>query len=129
MVGEKVYVTVPLENCFNTPLQLRRVHLLWRFTTDQGDTFTNDKQAGPGGGVEVGVLEAVSVEANALKPVVLEVWSTRVGVLSLLGLEYSVKAVFPDKEPTDHEIRGKQYFQAGANKPKEHSTKSLLIAP
>ncbi len=24
--------------------------------------------------------------------------------------EYSLRALFPDKEPTDHEIRGKQYF-------------------
>ena len=28
----------------------------------------------------------------------------------LLGAEYSVKALFPDKEPTDHEVRGKQLF-------------------
>ena len=27
-----------------------------------------------------------------------------------LGVEYSIKAMFPDKEPTDHEIRGKQIF-------------------
>ena len=29
--GEPVRVTLSLENSFNTPLQLRRVHLLWRF--------------------------------------------------------------------------------------------------
>ena len=32
------------------------------------------------------------------------------GELVLLGAEYSVKALFPDKEPTDHEVRGKQLF-------------------
>ena len=30
------------------------------------------------------------------------------GQLVITGLEYSVQAVFPDREPTDHEIRGKQ---------------------
>ena len=32
------------------------------------------------------------------------------GELVVLGAEYSVKALFPDKEPTDHEVRGKQLF-------------------
>ena len=26
-------------------------------------------------------------------------------------MEYSLKALFPEKDPTDHEIRGKQLFQ------------------
>ena len=32
------------------------------------------------------------------------------GQLNIVGVEYSIKAMFPDKEPTDHEIRGKQMF-------------------
>jgi len=34
----------------------------------------------------------------------------KVATVYLLMAEYSLRALFPDKEPTDHEIRGKQYF-------------------
>ena len=45
MVGESIYVTVPVSNDFNTSLRLKRSHLLWKFTPeDGGETFSNDKQ-------------------------------------------------------------------------------------
>ena len=45
VVGESIYVTVPVSNDFNTSLRLRRAHLLWKFTSeDGGETFSNDKQ-------------------------------------------------------------------------------------
>ena len=33
------------------------------------------------------------------------------GDLSIIGVEYTLKGIFPEKDPTDHEIRGKQMFQ------------------
>ena len=45
MVGESIYITVPVSNDFNTSLRLKRSHLLWKFTPeDGGETFSNDKQ-------------------------------------------------------------------------------------
>ena len=40
----------------------------------------------------------------------MQVTGGSAGELVVLGAEYSVKALFPDKEPTDHEVRGKQLF-------------------
>merc|ERR1719470_159038 len=33
-----------MENLFNTPLQLRKAHLLWKFTQESDQVFTNDKK-------------------------------------------------------------------------------------
>ena len=43
VIGEGIPVCVIMENLFNTPLQLRKAHLLWRFTPKNSEqVFTND---------------------------------------------------------------------------------------
>ena len=56
VVGESVFVSVPLVNNFNTSLLLTKSFLLWRFTDEEdGQTYSNDKRSGSeevGGGVQ-----------------------------------------------------------------------------
>lgn len=112
VVGEKIFVTVPFENSFNNPLVLRRSMLLWRFTTSHGEVFSNDKQEKTtSASIQAIPLESVIIESNSSRSVVFEISGSSPGVLNIIGVEYSLKPSFPDREPTDHEIRGKQYFQ------------------
>ena len=62
--------------------------------------------------VEVASVESLVVEAGARNTLLLKLTPRKTGILNILGLEYSLKALFADREPTDHQIRGKQYFQA-----------------
>ena len=48
-------MSVPLVNNFNTSLLLTKSFLLWRFTDEDGQTYSNDKRSGSeevGGGVQ-----------------------------------------------------------------------------
>jgi len=128
VVGESIYVTVPVSNDFNTSLRLRRAHLLWKFTSeDGGETFSNDKQDNKSPPyVKVSAVDTVTIESGGTEQVVLEISVSLPGKLNIIGLEYSIKALFLDREPTDHEIRGKQYFQISGpriNTIKDHKTR------
>jgi hypothetical protein len=103
--GEQMVVTVTLENPFGTPLQLRGLQLLWRFQPEGGEAAATE-----GGGVETPPADTFTLERGAGRRVELSVRAARPGQLTLLGIEYSLKALFPDKEPTDHEVRGRQLF-------------------
>ena len=99
-------------NDFNTSLLLKKSHLLWKYTNSDGETFSNDKQECKSQiHVRVAVVESVTIESKASQNVLFEISAASVGKLCIIGVEYSVKALFLDKEPTDHDIRGKQYFQ------------------
>jgi len=129
VVGEAVYVTVPLQNNFNTPLLITKSFLLWRFTDKDGQTFSNDKRNSSEEGaaeIETIPVDSLTLESGGHASLILSVRSRRVGVLSITGVEYSLKALFPDREPTDHQIRGKQYFQISGprlNTIKDHKSK------
>jgi len=112
VIGEGISVCVIMENLFNTPLQLRKAHLLWRFTPETSEqVFTNDKkEASSSMYVETRVVDVITIEKSSKMEIRLEVTPLSPGQLVILGVEYSLKAMFPDKEPTDHEIRGKQMF-------------------
>jgi len=112
VTGEIISVTITMENLFNTPLQLRKAHLLWKFTPEDNEqVFTNDKkEAVSSMYVETGVLEVVTIEKSSQSQLTFQLTVLTPGQLTVTGVEYSLKAMFPDKEPTDHEIRGKQIF-------------------
>ena len=40
VVGETMYVKIKLENIFNTPLQLRKAYLLWKFVPDDSEGWS-----------------------------------------------------------------------------------------
>ena len=61
--------------------------------------------------VDVTTVDSVTIESNSVANISFEIRGNTVGTLNIIGLEYSLKALFPNKEPTDHQIRGKQYFQ------------------
>ena len=112
VVGETIFVKVSLENMFNTALQIRKAYLLWKFTPeDSEDAIMNDKKdASTNEFVDTGVLETTVIEKSSTSEMTFYVTCMSPGQLTLVGVEYSIKAMFPDKEPTDHEIRGKQMF-------------------
>ena len=110
VVGETIFVKIKLENIFNTPLQLRKAYLLWKFVPDDSEeVFLNDKKESLSNPhVETVMLESVVLDKSSSSHFTFQLRALSPGQLSITGLEYSVKALFPDKEPTDHEIRGKQ---------------------
>ena len=96
-VGEQLEVTINLENTFSTPLQLRNLQLLLKFESE-----------GEGGEVTSSPIESVTLERNSKQEVRMQFKATKPGVVVVQGVEYILRALFPDKEPTDHEIKGKQ---------------------
>ena len=110
VVGETMYVKIKLENIFNTPLQLRKAYLLWKFVPDDSEeVFLNDKKESlTNPHVETVILESVVLDKSSSSHLTFQLTALSPGQLTITGLEYSLKALFPDKEPTDHEIRGKQ---------------------
>jgi hypothetical protein len=93
VVGEKIFVTVPLENLFNTALVLRKSALLWRFTTadqeqqQQDIIISNDKQPlPPNPPVLAEVVEAVTVERGVVTRVTYAITANCRGTLQILGL-------------------------------------------
>jgi len=96
-VGEQLEVTINLENTFSTPLQLRNLQLLFKFESE-----------GEGGEVTSSPIESVTLERNSKQEVRMQFKATKPGVVVVQGVEYILRALFPDKEPTDHEIKGKQ---------------------
>ena len=96
-VGEQLEVTINLENMFSTPLQLRNLQLLFKFESE-----------GEGGEVTSSPIESVTLERNSKQEVRMQFKATKPGVVVVQGVEYILRALFPDKEPTDHEIKGKQ---------------------
>ena len=40
VVGETIFVKIKMENIFNTPLQLRKAYLLWKFVPDDSEGWS-----------------------------------------------------------------------------------------
>ena len=97
-----------MENIFSTPLQIRKAYLLWKFTPDESeDSIANDrKETLTNEHVETGVLDTTLLDKNTVTDLVFKLSFNSPGKCNILGVEHSIKAMFPDKEPTDHEIRG-----------------------
>ena len=112
--GERIRVLVPVENPFNTPFLLRKIHLLWKFTRVDETVISNDAKVVDDDAekcVKVEAIDSVTVDKNCrvvldLGLVVLD----SAGELDILGVAYSIRAQFPQSETTDYSIRGKQYF-------------------
>merc|ERR1719347_486604 len=103
---------LPSYHLFNTPLQLRKAHLLWKFTAeDSEEVHTNDrKEASNATHIKTRVVDVITIEKSSKSEITFQLTPLSPGQLVIVGVEYSMKAMFPDKEPTDHEIRGKQIF-------------------
>jgi len=112
VIEEPIFVNVTMENVFNTPLQLRKAHLLWKFIPEDSEqVYTNDKKEDTSTlHVETGVVDVITIEKSSKSEITFKLRALSSGQLVIMGVEYSLKALFPDKEPTDHEIRGKQIF-------------------
>ena len=56
-------------------------------------------------------LDVCTLEPNSKGSYVMKIMCYTPGELNIIGVEYMLKPLFPDREPTDHQIRGKQYIQ------------------
>lgn len=134
VVGEKVRLLLPTSNLFQTPLLLKKVHLLWKYEgRDAGGSAVpvlseNLPKEEISQYASSGVVDSLLIEKQS--KVVLEIYLVpkKPGRFTILGLEYSVKAQFPLSESTDHAIRGRQPLQVQGprlNSTKEHKTKVI----
>ena len=91
--GETVFVRVKMENVFNTPLQVRKANLLWRFTPeDSGESVMNDKkEAVIKDLVDTGIMDTTVLEKNSVTEMTFHLTALVPGQLTLLGVEYSIK--------------------------------------
>ena len=112
VTGEQIFVTITMENLLNIPLQLKKAHLLWKFMPEESDqVFTNNKkEAVSTMYVETGVLDVITVEKSCQSHLTFQLTPLTPGQLTVTGVEYTLKAIFSDEEPTDTEIRRKQMF-------------------
>lgn len=123
-VDERIRLLIPVSNPFQTPLLMTKVRLIWKFVPEvpaanaaaAGDDepssaaiFSNGNNPQAAAGVvKTEIVESVTLEKDI--PVVLDMGLTALkeGELSIHGIEYSLKALFPQSEATDYTIRGKQ---------------------
>ena len=89
---------------------MKKAFLLWKFTPEDSDqSIANDsKETDHNSYVNTGIIDNTSLEKNSNTILEFQLTPLKPGFLQVIGIEYSLKALFPDKEPTDHEIRGKQ---------------------
>lgn len=130
VVGEPIRLMVPVSNPFLTTLLLKKIHLLWRFSPeDQSESVSNDKvDPNSDAVVKTEVLDSMTLEKGKVCIVDLKLTVLKPGVLCITGLEYGLKAQFPQSEATDYIIRGRQYFTLKGprlSSTKEHKTKVI----
>ena len=141
--GERIRILLPIENPFQTPFLLRKVHLLWKFTKSDETISSNDvPESDADKCVRVDPIESVTLEKSG--KLILDLGLVVLhpdGELEILGVAYSIRAQFPQSESTDYTIRGKQYFSVRGprlNATKEHKTSvtyakdlrlQLVVAP
>ena len=134
-VGEAIRLILPVTSPFQTPLLMKKLRLIWKFTPEtEGSTpdtevgekslySNNDAEAAAC--VQDAPLENVKVEKD--HPLVIDLVLTplKPGEIFIHGIEYSLKAVFPQSESTDYTIKGKQPLKVQGprlNSSKEHKT-------
>lgn len=120
-VNETIRLLLPVSNPFQTPLLMRKLRLIWKFTKDEKSVFSNEDSASDL--VKSQFIDNVKVEQNG--PLVLDLQLTPLtsGELNIHGIEYMLKAVFPQSESTDYTIKGKQPLKVQGprlNSSKEH---------
>eukprot|EP00095_Tigriopus_kingsejongensis_P009758 maker-scaffold422_size175911-snap-gene-0.34 protein:Tk09758 transcript:maker-scaffold422_size175911-snap-gene-0.34-mRNA-1 annotation:"trafficking protein particle complex subunit 8" len=128
-VGERIRFLVPVSNPFLTTLLLKHVHLLWKFCPDdQSEPVSNERGQGREATdkfVKTQSVDLVTLEKDQPCFLDLEVVVFQPGDLHITGVEYGLKAQFPQSEATDYTIRGKQYFSVRGPRlstTKEHKT-------
>ena len=100
VTGETIFVRVKMENVFNTPLQIRKANLLWRFTPeDSEDSVMNDKKDTVTKDViDTGILDTTVLDKNSVTEMTFHLTALVPGTLILLGVEYSIKVRTCQKE-------------------------------
>lgn len=128
--GERVRLLLPASNNFQTPLLLKKVHLLWKFVDPHHHKEVINSMKEADSYVETEFLDSVTLEKG--KKVILELHLRvlKPGQLTVHGVEYSLKALFPQSESTDYTVRGKQPLTVQGprlNVTKEHRQSKVPI--
>ena len=116
VVGEKIRLIIPAKNVFQTPLLLKKVSLIWKFDEAGGNddkTIQSDKTslADAEKAVITDIVDSVLMPSDETVLIDAGITPQKSGSVTILGLQYSIKAQFPQSESTDYTIQGKQYLK------------------
>ena len=126
-VKEPVKIHLPVKNVFQTPLLLKRIHLIWKFSssTTEATNFGSNKTPNHEKFVKSQVVESVLLSDTKVTVLELGFMPLQPGELEIVGVEFSLKAQFPQSESTDYTIRGRQFLSVKGprlSSNKEHKT-------
>jgi len=109
-IGEQVRFMLPAENKFHTPMALKKVQLMWEFKSskDSAAGVNADSAKEAGNVVQTGVLPSITLEPHSTTTLDLSLTPLQAGEVSVVGVEYAVRAQFPTSEATDYWVRGRQ---------------------
>ena len=135
IVGERIRLILPAKNLFQTPLLLKQIHIIWKFTPANASMLSDlslDKwksnDVGENGDVisiysdktpfaeaeklvKTDMVESVLLSGDSTALIDLGLIPRQPGSLTILGVQYAIKAQFPQSESTDYTIRGRQYLK------------------
>ena len=136
MIGERIRMIIPAKNVFQTPLLLKKIHLIWKFTavdtnaksglsmnkieSDESDNTTeattvySEKIASSEAEkyIATDLVDSVIIPSEDTVLIDVGLVPKQEGSLVILGIQYSIKAQFQQSEPTDYTIQGRQYLKA-----------------
>lgn len=132
VIGERIRFIIPAKNVFQTPLLLKKIRLIWKFTPidilpkpDLSDKSNQSEENSDNATIhsekitwleEEKVLTTEIVE-SALIPsddtvlIDLGLIPQQAGSLTIVGIQYAIKAQFSQTEATDYTIQGRQYLK------------------
>ena len=116
VVGERIRLIIPARNVFQTPLLLKKINLIWKFDEEEGNddsTIQSDKvsQKDAEKVVTTEMVDSVLIPSDGTVLIDVGFTPLQAGSLTILGLQYAIKAQFPQSETTDYTIQGKQYLR------------------
>ena len=125
-VDQSLRLLLPVSNPFQTPLLMRKVRLIWKFeiAADEKAILSSDSEAG--NFIKMEPIDNVKIEKETPLVLDLNLVPLKSGQLSIEGIEYSLKALFPQSESTDYTIKGKQPLNVQG--PRLNSTKDQKIS-
>ncbi len=129
VVGEVIRLLMPVENKFHTSLLLKKVQLVWKFRKDESEEWTESEllsREEQSAVVASTLVSSLSLEKNSTARIVLSLTPAVPGELVITGVEYSMRAQFPQTVDTDYTIKGRQHFSVRG--PRLKSTKEHRLS-
>ena len=65
VIGEPVQLLIPVKNEFQTTLVLKKIHLLWKFSSDDQADPIDNKSENAESFIQTNVVDSITVEKNS----------------------------------------------------------------